>query len=156
MITRMKDPLASFERSALMAKVRGKGNRSTEFVVERSLRVERIAGWTKHPGSVPGKPDFYFPAYKLALFVDGCFWHGCPKCARNIPTNRRLFWRTKLDGNRRRDRYIRRLFNRRGYHVMRVWEHHLVDRVWLQRLRDMIRRIERVDSGGCSGGGGKG
>ena len=138
----MRDPLASAARSALMAKVRSEGNRSTEHAVEHSLRSERIAGWTKHPSSVLGKPDFYFPAYRLALFVDGCFWHGCPKCARRIPRNRRQFWNDKLKGNRRRDQRVRRSLNRQGYHVMRIWEHTLHGMSWLNRLHNAIERIE--------------
>jgi DNA mismatch endonuclease (patch repair protein) len=137
----MRDPLSSVERSELMAKIRAKGNRSTEGVVEHMLRAEKIAGWTKHPSLIPGKPDFYFSAYRLALFVDGCFWHGCPRCARRLPKNRRKFWSTKLTGNRRRDQSVGRLLHRKGYHVMRIWEHDLRGTSWLKRLHSNFDRI---------------
>jgi DNA mismatch endonuclease (patch repair protein) len=83
----MSDSLTKSERSQLMAKVRGTGNRSTEAVVEAALRAERIRGWKKHPEDVPGRPDFYFPRYRLAIFVDGCFWHACPNCGRIPKSN---------------------------------------------------------------------
>jgi DNA mismatch endonuclease (patch repair protein) len=121
-----------------MAKVRGKGNRSTEVRVEAALIEENIEGWEKHPKGVLGKPDFFFPELKLAVFVDGCFWHVCPRCNRNVPTSRREFWENKLDENRRRDNRTHRKLRQMGYHVMRVWEHDLsstlyktqVDRQW--------------------------
>src|SRR5437899_1257177 len=120
----MKDPLTKAERSALMAKVRHSGNQSTEIVVQRALRAHRIAGWRKHPRTVPGRPDFFFPKLKLAVFIDGCFWHACPKCGR-IPKTRRQFWSQKIASNGRRDRRNARLLRRKGYAILRVWEHEL-------------------------------
>ena len=137
------DPLTPAERSERMARVRGRGNRSTEGRVEAVLIAEGITGWEKHPCDVPGRPDFYFPAQRLALFVDGCFWHACPTCDRRVPVNRREFWREKIEGNRRRDARKRRQLWAQGYHVMRVWEHDLRRGLWLNRLRAMLRRIER-------------
>ncbi len=82
------DPLSEAERSARMARVRGAGNESTEGRVEAALVAAGVEGWEKHPKGVLGKPDFYFPRQRLAVFVDGCFWHGCPVCARRTPTAR--------------------------------------------------------------------
>lgn len=71
-----------------------------------------------------GKPDFVFPKQKVALFVDGCFWHGCPKhsCA---PKNNQGFWKKKLEGNKVRDRFVTRELRKMGWKVVRVWEHEL-------------------------------
>lgn len=138
----MVDPLNPAERAARMAKVRGSGNQSTEGRVEIALTQAGIIGWEKHPRNVLGKPDFFFPHQRLALFVDGCFWHACPICNRRTPTARSDFWRTKIDENRRRDNRNRRQLRQRGYHVMRVWEHDLKKDTWLKRLRSTIRRIE--------------
>jgi DNA mismatch endonuclease, patch repair protein len=137
---KMKDPLTPKERSERMSRVRGIGNRSTEGRVEAALVKDGITGWVKHPPNILGKPDFYFAKYRLALFIDGCFWHACPKCGR-MPKSRVDFWATKIDANRRRDNRIRRMLRDQGYHVMRVWEHELRARRWLSRLRGMLTRI---------------
>jgi DNA mismatch endonuclease (patch repair protein) len=71
-----------------------------------------------------GKPDFVFPKQKVVLFVDGCFWHGCPKHS-NLPKNNRNFWVKKLDGNKIRDRLVTRELRKMGWKVVRVWEHEL-------------------------------
>lgn len=123
-----------------MAKVRGKGNRSTEMKVELALVDVGVEGWEKHPKDILGKPDFYFPDHRLAVFVDGCFWHACPVCKRRVPASRAEFWRNKIDENRRRDNRQRRKLRRQGYHVMRVWEHELKRDTWLKRLRSMLDR----------------
>lgn len=70
------------------------------------------------------KPDFVFPKIKLAVFVDGCFWHGCPKHA-TWPTNRAAWWRRKIQGNQARDMQVTRVLRRTGWRVLRVWEHDL-------------------------------
>ncbi len=133
-----KDALSKLERSALMAKVRSKNNASTELRVEAALLEARIKGWKKHPNNVPFKPDFYFARAKLALFVDGCFWHACPKCRRRIPQTRNDFWKTKIEGNRKRDNRTSRSLRRDGYHVMRIWEHEVPKNSWLKRLAVML------------------
>ena len=141
---RRKDPLSEAERSAHMARVRSTDNQSTERRVEEVLQRRRITGWEKHRRDVTGTPDFYFPEYRLALFVHGCFWHMCPRCNRRIPQTRREFWRKKLDENRRRDQRVRRALWRNGYHVIRVWEHEVRDEQWVRRLETMIRRLSRA------------
>lgn len=140
----MVDPLNRAERSALMSRVRTGGNQSTEGRVEAALRAATIEGWHKHPKGVLGTPDFFFPHHRLALFVDGCFWHGCPTCKRNMPTTRAEFWRSKIERNRRRDNRVHRQLRQQGYHVMRVWEHDLKRDSWLKRLRAMLRRVENM------------
>lgn len=139
----MSDPMNESERSAQMSKVRGTGNKSTEAKVEAGLRAAGISNWEKHPKGLPTKPDFFFPEYKLVVFVDGCFWHACPVCNRRIPTTRQEFWRNKIETNRRRDNRLRRRLRNDGYHVMRIWEHELKKQTWLKRLQSMICRIER-------------
>src|SRR5688572_4698897 len=130
----MEDPLSIQRRSALMARVRSTGNTSTELKAESLLRAAGLKGWINHPEGVPGKPDFFFEVERLALFVDGCFWHGCPTCQRRVPKTRRGFWKAKLESNRLRDRRIIRLLHKEGYKTIRVWEHALDDQRWLKRL----------------------
>jgi DNA mismatch endonuclease (patch repair protein) len=134
----MADSLSKRDRSALMARVKGKGNRSTEKVVEKTLKALGIKGWQKHPKNVFGKPDFYFKRERLALFVDGCFWHACPHCGR-LPKSRPLFWLTKIHGNRRRDYRVRRTLRKEGIQTIRIWEHELNNAQWLKRLCSRLR-----------------
>lgn len=83
---------------------------------------------------MPGRPDFLFRAEKVAVFVHGCFWHGCQRCYRP-PKSNRSFWRRKLAENRSRDRRAARLLRDAGYSVLVVWEHDLSDARWMARLK---------------------
>ena len=125
-----------------MAKVRSKGNVSTESAAEAVLRLYKVRGWVKHPKNVFGRPDFYFRRCKLALFIDGCFWHACPICRRRIPKSRTAFWRKKIDENRRRDNRVRKKLRTDGIHVVRVWEHQVQTKGWVNRVNRFIRPHE--------------
>lgn len=114
----------SADRSRAMSAVRGKGNRSTETVFRMALVREGIRGWTLHRKDLAGCPDFYFARLKVAVFIDGCFWHGCPKCG-HIPKTRSKFWRTKIERNKGRDKRTNQELRRRGVKVLRMWEHEL-------------------------------
>jgi DNA mismatch endonuclease (patch repair protein) len=109
-----------------MSKIRGHGNKDTELALMKLFRRHRITGWRRHQ-DVFGKPDFIFPAAKLAVFVDGCFWHGCPRCFRRPKSNRK-FWDKKICRNRERDREVSRELRRLGWRVVRIWEHDLAKR----------------------------
>src|SRR6267142_2018866 len=95
----MADVLSTAQRSALMGRIRGRGNESTELAMARLLREHGLSGWRRHrritwPATVltraltalqcehrlrcSARPDFIFPSHKVALFIDGCFWHSCP------------------------------------------------------------------------------
>lgn len=136
------DSLSKTERSARMARVRARGNVSTELQVELALRREKLKGWTKHPTNMLGKPDFLFHTEKTLLFVDGCFWHACPTCKRRMPRTRRAFWSAKLRENRLRDERVRRALRKSGYHVLRVWEHEVTRPSWLGRLQRTLSRAD--------------
>lgn len=86
-------------------------------------------------------PDFIFPRLRVAVFVDGCFWHGCPRHATQPKTNAK-FWRDKIEGNRARDRLVTRQLHRSGWKVIRVWEHEL-------RRRDEARLLHKLCSHLC-------
>jgi DNA mismatch endonuclease (patch repair protein) len=91
------------------------------------LRKYHISGWRRNQ-AVPGKPDFVFPKHRIALFVDGCFWHGCPLPKHsNLPKNNRGFWTKKLQANKDRDKFVNKKLQKLGWKVVRVWEHELKD-----------------------------
>src|SRR4051812_45718315 len=98
----MADFLTLRERSVRMAAIKGRGNRSTEGALATLFRVSGISGWRRHV-RVFGRPDFVFRAVRLALFVDGCFWHGCPVHFKN-PVSNGAFWKIKISRNQARDR----------------------------------------------------
>ncbi len=95
------DSFNSQKRSEIMAKVRSRGNASTELKALQILRRGAVTGWRRH-FPIFGRPDFAFPKARLALFIDGCFWHGCPRCY-SAPKSSLAFWRQKLSKNRKRD-----------------------------------------------------
>jgi len=131
----MVDCLTTAERSALMARVRGRGNATTEGALAAILRAAGIKGW-RRGSRLPGRPDLVFARARLAVFVDGCFWHGCPKHHR-LPTTRRAFWRGKVRANRARDRRVDRELRALGWRVLRIWEHAL-------RVRSAPATLARV------------
>jgi DNA mismatch endonuclease, patch repair protein len=118
----MVDVFTKEKRSEIMAAVRGRGNRSTEARLRARLASNKISGWRINAKDIYGKPDFVFDRKRLAVFVDGCFWHGCKTC-RNTPANNRGFWIEKLAGNKRRDKSVNRKLRRDGWQVIRFWEH---------------------------------
>lgn len=104
-----------------MAAVKSTGNRSTERVLRARLVRAGFRGWRMHAKDVAGCPDFVFDAARLAVFVDGCFWHGCPSC-RRAPNSNQEYWTKKVERNRKRDRRNTRELRGEGWTVLRVWE----------------------------------
>ena len=125
------------KRSHAMAAVRGKDNKTTERRLRLALVRAAVSGWKLHSKNIHGKPDFYFPEHKLALFVDGCFWHGCPNCG-HFPNTNSAFWRAKIERNQERDRRTTQQLIDEGYYVTRMWEHELRDD--LTACVDQIRK----------------
>ena len=116
-----------------MSRIRGKGNASTEQRMIRLFREHGIKGWRRNR-PLPGKPDFVFPKLRIALFVDGCFWHRCPKCYHKPATNAD-FWEAKIGRNVERDKEVNLELKKRGWKVVRVWEHELNGAQISTRLR---------------------
>jgi DNA mismatch endonuclease, patch repair protein len=120
----MSDVFTKEKRSQVMSRIRGKGNESTELKMVRLLREKKITGWRRHYAQVMGRPDFIWPKKKIAVFIDGCFWHGCPKCFQ-MPKNNRKFWAEKIAGNKKRDMKVNKELRKKGWRVIRIWEHSL-------------------------------
>jgi DNA mismatch endonuclease (patch repair protein) len=167
----MADVFSKRKRSEVMARIRGRGNKDTELALARMLRAHKIWGWRRQMrvavegrrSSVEGKtrsgsrpstfvprltvrPDFVFRKARTAVFVDGCFWHGCPKHGTK-PKNNRAFWQKKLTANKRRDALVTRTLRRSGWRVLRLWEHELT-KGEVRSQRDepsrIVRRIQRA------------
>ncbi|WP_343125156.1 very short patch repair endonuclease [Opitutus sp. GAS368] len=130
-----------------MSRIRGTKNKGTELRLIQVFRVNGITGWRRgcslslrvsglksqvsglagHRSTGRVRPDFIFPRLRVAVFVDGCFWHGCPRHA-TWPRTRASFWKAKIEGNRTRDRLVGRELRRSGWRVIRIWEHELAKR----------------------------
>ena len=102
----MPDVFTKAKRSAVMSLIQGSGNKATELRLIEIFKAHSITGWRRRSPLV-GKPDFVFPKLKLAVFVDGCFWHGCPIHATQ-PKSNTEFWQTKIARNQARDRLVTR------------------------------------------------
>ena len=127
-------------RSAIMANVRSRDNKSTERRLRALLVQSGICGWKVQAMELEGKPDFAFPSRRLLVFVDSCFWHGCPRHLR-LPNTRKGYWNSKIRRNKERDRAIRARLSASGWKVLRIWEHELSNpsRV-LQKLNRLLDR----------------
>lgn len=119
----LTDVFTKSKRSQIMSLIRGAGNKSTELRLIQILRANRVTGW-RRGSKLLGKPDFVFQKPRLAVFVDGCFWHDCPLHGTK-PVANGSFWRKKIARNRERDREVNRVLRTNGWRVLRIWGHEL-------------------------------
>ena len=131
----MADVFPIANRSQVMAAIRATGNRDTELALRSLLRKAKLHGWRRHqrislnPSNKKKfgvKPDFVFGAVRVAVFVDGCFWHICPSHF-NMPSSNEWRWEKKFGANFERDRTVNRYLKAAGWRVLRIWEHELSD-----------------------------
>jgi DNA mismatch endonuclease (patch repair protein) len=113
-------------RSRTMQAIRSRGNRSTEARLRAALARGGVRGWRLHDINLSGTPDFAFSKERIAVFVDGCFWHGCPSCYRR-PHSSRAYWDAKVLRNKARDRRVDAQLRSEDWSVIRIWEHSLSD-----------------------------
>ena len=104
-----------------MRAVKNRCVKSTELALRARLVSAGIRGWRMYAAELPGTPDFVFADERLIVFVDGCFWHGCPRCYRR-PNSSQTYWDAKVRLNKRRDVRIARQLRRAGWRVIRIWE----------------------------------
>ena len=116
----MADIFSKEKRSSVMARVKASGNKTTELKLIEYFSANNITGWRRNY-KVKGHPDFVFLDRKIAIFVDGCFWHG-HDCRNTRPADNADFWNKKREKNIQHDKEITALFERRGWTVIRIWE----------------------------------
>jgi DNA mismatch endonuclease (patch repair protein) len=129
----MTDIVSKEKRSRVMAAVKSRGNRSTELKLIKILRKFHVSGWRRNQ-PLFGKPDFVFKQERVVVFVDGCFWHGCPTCYRR-PKSSREYWDNKVQGNIERGKKVDANLSQDGWTVVRIWEHELSDP---EKVKDRI------------------
>lgn len=116
----MADVFDSKKRSDIMSKVRSNNNKSTELALIKFFKENNITGW-KRNYPVKGHPDFVFLDKKIAVFVDGCFWHG-HDCRNTRPSDNAEYWQKKRERNIKHDKEVTAMFENRGWTVIRIWE----------------------------------
>lgn len=117
----MVDVLTKKQRSYNMSMIRGK-NTTPEITLRKLLFSKGLRGYRL--SGLSGKPDIIYPKYKIAIFIDGCFWHKCPQHFKQ-PATCKEFWTKKIDGNVKRDKEVNRILNGEGWTVLRFWEHEI-------------------------------
>lgn len=124
-----------------MQRVRGKGNRTTEVRFRGALVGAGISGWKLNCRTTEGHPDFFFAKGAIAVFLDGCFWHGCEMCG-HVPKTNAEFWKFKISRNRDRDARNTALLQRRGVTVIRFWEHDVRNSLHqcVEKIRSVLLR----------------
>ncbi len=116
----MADVFDKEKRSDIMKRVRSKGNKSTELKMIEIFSSLGIKGWRRNY-PVDGHPDFVFLKRRVAIFVDGCFWHG-HDCRNTRPADNAEYWNLKRERNKKHDAEVTARFEKRGWTVLRIWE----------------------------------
>jgi DNA mismatch endonuclease (patch repair protein) len=127
----MSDNLKPYDRKRAMQAVKSKGT-SLERRFFAMLAGMGISGWKKNVRTIIGKPDVVFLRKKIAVFVDGCFWHGCPHCRRKLPQTNTEYWKRKIKHN------VEQL-RREGWTVIRIWEHEIAD---IAKLKSRMKELK--------------
>lgn len=121
----MPDKISSEARSRLMGSVRRQGT-APELTLRKALWAAKLHYRLKAKTPLPGSPDIIFLGAKVAIFVDGCFWHGCPSHG-SMPKTRTDFWKAKIARNQERDAQVDVKLTKLGWTVIRIWEHQIRD-----------------------------
>ena len=116
----MGDVFSTEKRSAVMRAVKSKNTKTTELKTIEIFKELGIKGWRRTYPLV-GKPDFVFPKKRIAVFVDGCFWHG-HDCRNVTPGTNAEFWNAKREYNRKHDEVVTETLRKKNWTVIRVWE----------------------------------
>lgn len=129
------DTFSKTERSKIMASVKSKNTKSTELRFISILKDKGITGWRRNY-TLTGKPDFVFPRLRIAVFIDGCFWHGCRSHCR-MPASNVNYWQNKIEKNKNRDKKITKALKKKGWQVIRIWEHEIKSNKLSQKLKQL-------------------
>ena len=133
----MADNLSPEDRKKTMRAVKGKGTKP-ERLLFSMLAGMRLKGWRKNADDIMGKPDVVFPLEQVAIFVDGCFWHGCPHCQRKLPQTNRDYWERKVNRNIELARQNNQKLSKAGWLVIRIWEHEISNPAERKYIRNKI------------------
>lgn len=120
-----------------MKKVKSRDNKSTEMKLIAFFKEENITGW-RRTYKIKGKPDFVFQKQKIAIFCDGCFWHG-HDCRNTKPKQNKDYWDKKISRNKARDREVSEYLSKLGWYVVRIWECELKSGAYKDMLLNLLK-----------------
>lgn len=109
-----------------MQAVKGKGTKLEQSLFAM-LEEIGLSGWERNVTSIVGAPDALFPEERVIIFIDGCFWHGCPHCNRPLPVTNHDYWERKIERTKARDKKNRAALTDEGWTVISIWEHEMRD-----------------------------
>ena len=131
----MADKFDKETRSRIMSKIRGK-NTKPEILLRKKLFQEGFRYSLKYRFKEKNFiPDIVMVSRKICIFVDGCFWHKCPKCFKEVKSNKK-YWKNKIDSNVKRDKAQNKFLVKNGWKVIRVWEHEINNNV--EKIKNKI------------------
>ena len=116
----MVDKFSKETRSRIMSKIRAT-NTKPEIKIRKILYKSGHKGYRLNYKKAPGKPDICYVGKKVAIFIDGCFWHGCPKCYKK-PASNKKYWDEKIKTNKKRDRKVNSALKKGNWTILRFWE----------------------------------
>ncbi len=124
--------------SRIMSAIKGK-NTKPELALRKELWHLGIKGYRLHWKKAPGRPDISFPGKKLAIFVNGCFWHRCPNCQPPLPKNHSRFWKEKFKKNTVRDQQKIKLLMEQDWATLEIWECQIK-----KKLKACVHKVKRL------------
>lgn len=135
------DNLTEQQRTETMKAVKSRGSKIEKLMFE-ALDVKEVGAVEHHAEDLPGTPDFVHRTAKVAVFVDSCYWHGCPEHC-SIPDSNQEYWKQKIESNKERDREVTEQLEDRGWLVKRIWGHSVKQqrarKWWATRLETLIQ-----------------
>jgi DNA mismatch endonuclease, patch repair protein len=133
----LADIFSKEERSKIMAGISGKETKPEVLV--RKFLFSKGFRYRKNVKTLPGKPDIVLPKFKTAIFIHGCFWHGHSRCKRAaLPKTNNSFWKTKVKGNKERDKRNYLELKRMGWHVITIWQCELRNQQYSKSTLDSL------------------
>ena len=139
----MADKFSPKKRSQIMSKIKSKNTKLENKIIsdlwKKGFRFRR------NVASLKGKPDIAIKKYKIVIFIDSCFWHGCPQHCR-MPSTNKIYWEKKIKKNRERDKEVSNYYKKNGWHILRIWEHKLKDNYEnvLVEIEEFINNIKHI------------
>lgn len=136
---RENDKISPQTRSTVMSKIRSSGTKLEETFIQEINKTTTIP-YVLNDREIRGKPDIVFPDQRLCVFIDSDFWHGWqyPRWKKLLKDDK---WRTKIENNRKRDRLITQYLRRKGWKVVRIWEHKIKQNIEIQ-IKKVLNNLE--------------
>lgn len=133
------DIVSKEKRSSIMKAVKSRNNKTTELKMISIFKYYKLRGWRRN-SKLYGKPDIVFDKKNIALFIDGCFWHG-HNCRNTKPKEHKTYWTKKICRNKKRDKDVNMILKRKSWTVYRIWECELKSKSKVEKLINNIRKV---------------